>query len=204
MVEQPTTVSIKDKIRSARRPTRSVDLCLETELQDRFEVLEQQLAEASAATSRDKRLGSGAEVRQLAEQIEALRAEMQDYVITFKLQAVGQRRWNDLLREHPPREGNEEDQVVGHNIDTFYDAAIQACAVDPVLDDDDWRVLLGDTEERKAELVAAGKVDEVEEGKLTAKQFNDLYQAVLALNVRRISLPNSYAASRILRPSENE
>lgn len=192
--QQPTTntgggLSIKDKIKRAKRPTRTVEVCLETDLQTEYERLHQQLAEVRAREATDKRLGSGAESRQIAEQITALQAEMAEYVITFELGAVGPKAWDALLREHPPREGNQDDSMLGHNVEAFSDAAIRACTISPTLDDEDWAELLGSDDR---------------DGKLTPKQYADLNNAVMALNIRTISVPNSYAASAILRTSGPE
>lgn len=176
--------SIADKIKGARLPIRTVPICLETDLQDQFEELEQRLLEAQAADEQDKRLGSGAKVRELAKQIEDVRQQMLDHVIDIKMQAVPKRRWTELVKAHPPRDGDKDDEVFGYNTATFFDAAIRACTVEPQLDDETWTVLLDE--------------------KVTARQYQDLYNAVLALNVRRVSVPNSFAASRILQPSEAE
>lgn len=184
------SLSTKDKISKAKHPTRDVDVCLETDLQAEYEALHVQLRDAVGKEAGDKRLNSGGESKRIAREIEALQERMADYVITFRLQALGPRGWEKLQKEHAPREGNNEDVMLGYNPETFFDAAIRRCTVEPTdLDDDDWQALLGTDDE---------------DGKLTAKQYNDLQDAVLALNVRKISVPNSYAASRILQPSEPE
>lgn len=191
--DEPTgasPLSTKDKIKKATRPTETVDICLQTGLQTEYEALHDQLRDAVNREAADKRLNSGGESRRLAQQIEAMQAEMAEYVITFRLHALGPKGWARLQGEHPPREGNTDDALMGYNPDTFFDAAVRACTVEPGdLDDADWLALFGD--------------DEVD-GKLTAGQRNELHQAVLKLNVRKISVPNSLAASRILRASAPE
>lgn len=199
-----SALSVKDKIKAAKLATRTVDICLHTELQDEFERLDQQLQETVAREALDKRLNSGGESRRLAEQIEALRERMAEHVITFTLRSLGNRGWSDLVDAHPPRDGNKFDVAAGHNTDTFFDAAIRASVTAPDLDDEDWRTLLGDNEEVRARLEAEGKADQIEDGKLTAAQYRDLQNAALALNIRPVSVPNSFAASRILRASETE
>lgn len=186
----PPSLSTKDKISKAKYPTRTVDICLETDLQQEYEALHVQLREAVAREVNDKRLNPGGDSKRIAREIEALQERMAEYVIRFRLQAVGARGWEKLQKEHPPRDGNNQDVMLGYNPDTFFDAAIRKCTIEPTdLDADDWVSLLGD--------------DDVD-GKLTAKQYNDLHEAVLALNVRKISIPNSSAASRILQASEPE
>jgi len=185
----PASLSVKDKIRQAKRPTRTVDICLDSGLQEEYEQLHEQLLRARELDAVDKRLGSGAEARRLAEQIVELQKRMAEFVITFRLGAIGPKAWDALQRAYPPREGNPDDELAGYNIVAFSAAAIRACTISPQLDDEDWRELLGEGDQ---------------DGKLTPKQYADLNDAVLALNVRKISVPNSLAASTILRSSEPE
>lgn len=183
-------MSTKDKISKAQYPTRDVDICLDIGLQEEYEALHNQLRDAVAREAGDVRLNPGGESKRIARDIKALQVRMAEYVIKFRLQALGARGWEKLQKEHPPRDGNNQDAMLGYNPDTFFDAAIRRCTIKPNdLDADDWLALLGD--------------DDVD-GKLTAKQYNDLHEAVLALNVRKISVPNSSAASRILQASEPE
>lgn len=190
-VEAPQRrLSTKDKIRQAKAPARTVPICLATDMQEEFERLDAALREAVARESMDKRLNSGGESKRIARDIEALQERMAEYVIHFRLQALGARRWEALQKQHPAEEGNNEHIMLGYNPDTFAEAAIRACTVEPTdLDDEDWTALLGDD-----------KTD----GKLTPHQFATLWQTVLDLNIRKIDVPNSFAASRVLRPSEGE
>jgi hypothetical protein len=219
-VEQaPKKLSTKDKIKRSKRPTRVVEICLQTDLQEQHEALHKELAEAYAAEQNDKRLNSGGRSRQIALQIEALEQEMAEYVLLFRLTAISPTAWSDLQDEHPPREGNNDDLLLGYNPQTFFDAAIRACTVEPSdMDDEAWLDLLGWPNDEAQDggkpdsSKADGTEDEEEEeeeqgdgsGKLTPKQYSDLQGAVMALNVRKVSLPNSYAASRILRGGEPE
>lgn len=195
-------LSAKEKIAAARKPSRRVEVCLHTGLQDQFEALDAQLQEAIAREAVDKRLGGG-QSRQLAEQVAALQERMREHVIVFELQAVSKRAWNALLEQHPPRDGVDTDRQLGYNEDTFFDDAIAACTVSPDdLDGDDWRRLFGDSDAERQRREQAG--EPAEDGLLSARQYNDLQQAVLDLNVRKVNVPNSYAASQILRSSEHE
>lgn len=196
-VSEPTTepapakpkLSTKDKLAKATLPTKDVPVCLSTDLQQRYEALHERLAEAYAKEKGDKRLNPAGESKRIAAQVEALQEEMREYVITFRVRSLG-RRWQQLMDKHPPREGNNEDVYLGYNPVTFADAAVRACVAEPDdLDDEDWADLLGDDER---------------DGKLTAGQYHDLWQAVLDTNIRKVNVPNSFAASRILRASEPE
>lgn len=182
------TGDVKALIRGAKLPETTVPVCLAADLVAQFEQAERELAEAgeSARTS----LADGGRQREIAERIEALREQMQASTVDFRLRAMPRPRWREFIAAHPPRkdpktgEVDERDRYVGVNTDTFYDALVQASAVDPDLDDEDWALLLGE--------------------KLTDRQFDQLADAAWALNRRDVDVPFSRAASRILRISEPE
>jgi len=43
------------------------------------------------------------------------------------------RDWAKLCAEHPPRDDNRDDKARGINNETFHDAAVRACLVEPEL-----------------------------------------------------------------------
>lgn len=181
----PVIPSTKDRIAAAKLPERTVDICLRGDLQAEWEDLERQLREAYAREQGDKRLNSGGESKRLAAQVEALQEQMRADTIVFRMRALSRKAWAELTRQHPPRKGEADDEQLGYNADTFAVAAIRACTYQPDdLDDEAWDHLLDDV--------------------LTEWQFVQMQNTVFALNVRRVDVPNSFAASRILRPSEPE
>jgi hypothetical protein len=164
----------------ARRPERTVPLCLRGDLQAEVEDLERQLRQAELAVA-DK-LSDGAEAHTLAERIEAIREEMKDSTVVFRLRALPRKAYSDLVSAHPADGDDEVDQAFGFGASTFFPALIQASAVEPELEPEQWDSLLDDT--------------------LTSRQFDELVDAVLALNRRPVDVPFSHAASRILQQSE--
>jgi hypothetical protein len=184
-VAEPARPSTADKLKAARLPERTVDICLRGDLQAEWEDLHRQLAEVEAQQAGDKRLNSGGAADKIGQQIATVQDQMRGDTIVFRLRAKSKRAWNDLLKEHPPRKGNETDETLGYNPDSFMPAAIRACTYSPDdLDDALWEDLLDE--------------------RLTEHQYASLQNAVMALNVRQVSVPNSYAASRILRGSSPE
>lgn len=110
-----------------------------------------------------------------AARIAELESEMDESAVTFKLSAVGHRRWADLMREHPPK---KEHRGLDHNPETFPQAAIAA---------------------------ALGVEVEQVEALIGKPWFNEtcwykLWQACLDLNVGQAT-PKSLAAGLILRRS---
>ncbi|MCG5464232.1 hypothetical protein MED01_002397 [Micromonospora sp. MED01] len=184
---EPARPSTKDRLKGAKLPERTVDICLRGDLQAEWEDLHRQLADAELAAAKDKRLAGDKRARDIGEQITAVQDQMRADTIVFRMRGLGRKRWDRLMKEHPPRKDNDEDTQLGYNADTFMEALIRACTYSPDdLDDDTWAELLGDD-----------KAD----GKLTEWQFAQLQNTALALNVRKVDVPNSFAASRLTQPS---
>lgn len=179
------SLSAKQKLAAAQLPERTVSICLRADLADDFEALETRLADVQAKARQDPRLNSGGEARQIAEEMEALREEMRDSSIDVKLRALPRKAWAALGKKHPPRSGNEDDTVAGYNMDTFFDAAVRACWVEP------------------ADFEPADITDLLD-NRTTAAQYNELVNTVLALNIRKVSVPFSQRASRTLRETSPE
>lgn len=178
---------IKERIKAARLPERTVQLCLRGDLQAEFEDLERQLEEALRVPA--DALEGDASVP-LAERIEALRQQMLDETVTFRLRAMTRSAWRAFVAEHPPRKDpetgdiDERDQVLLLNVETFYPDLIRRSVFDPELDDSEWALLLDEA--------------------LTDRQFGVLADAAWGLNRRDIDIPFSSAASRMTRNSATE
>ncbi|MEV4020165.1 hypothetical protein AB0J35_57785 [Nonomuraea angiospora] len=155
-------------------PEDEVPICMRTDLQRRFEQLQRALEAARHAPGSDTLAGSGSEARRIAEEIQALREEMQSHVRVFVLKAIPRKSWRDLLRDHPPR---PQDLPADHNVETFPVAALVACSVKPKL-----------TEEKAGRLVDM----------ITQGQWGALWGTILELNGDDGSVPFSDLASAIL------
>lgn len=177
--------STREKLAAARLPERTVELCLRGDLQAEFEDLERSLLAAQSAEERQgKRLNAGSPARQIAENMEALRERMREDTIVFRMRALSRRAWGELLKKHPARKDDADDELLGFNPESFMPAAIRACTYSPDdIDDETWADLLDE--------------------RLTEQQFVELQNAVMHLNVRKINVPNSFAASQLLQPSGN-
>lgn len=174
------TQSVKDKIKAAKLPEKTVQICLHNDLQAEFERLDRELAEARNRPD-ESLAGTGA--REIAEKIEALREQMRDHTVEFRMRARPRPEWKALIKAHPPRHEadgslHEDDKYIGVNTETFYEALVRASVVEPELDEEDWAALLDEA--------------------LTDRQFNDLAEAAWSLNRREVKVPFSHAASRTL------
>lgn len=173
-------------IRSAKLPERTVSLCLRGDLAAKHEELCARLADAERKPA-DSLAGNTA-VRELAEEITDLEAQMAESFVPFLLRALPRRDWAALVAKHPPRrdEGGKilDADVNGLNVEAFMGEVLHRCIVDPVLDDELFDTLIGES--------------------LSDAQYEQLTDAVWSLNRRDVSVPFSRAASRILRASAPE
>lgn len=168
-----------DVIAAAELPERSVEVCLRGDLLAALQDLQRQLPDAEREDKVGGSLGGGRAL-DVAQQIQALREEMLDHTITVKLRALPRKKFRTLVVDHPPREDNEGDRALGFNPDTFFDALLRMCAVEPVLDDALWAQL---------------------EDKLSDGQWQTLTNAAWGVNERDLSVPFSQRASQILASS---
>lgn len=180
-----TTKDFSALLKSAKLPERTVEICLRGDLVAEHEEAERQLEQAQRAQG-DSLAGNGAGA--IAERIEALEAEMREASYTFRLRALSRPAWRDLLKEHPPRRGEDgemlqPDGALGIDSETFFAAMIRACLVDPAL--------------------TVGQWSELEQA-LTDRQFDTLSDAAWALNRREVDIPFSRAASRMRQASAAE
>lgn len=186
MSGKSTLKNFKEMLGTAQLPEKTVPICLRGDLVAEFEETERalELEQAKSTVSLD----GGGQVGFLAEKIETLRDQMREDTYTFRLRALPKRQWRSLVSEHPPRPTDDggiddRDRFLGVNSDTFFDAMIRACVIDPELDDETWNEL---------------------NEKLTDKQYDSLADTAWSLNRSDIDVPFSRAASLISRTSEPE
>lgn len=175
-------VDHKAALAGAKLPERSVELCLRGDLLAQLQDLQRDLIDAERAPS-DASLADLGTPHRIAEQIQGLREEMAEHSITVRFRALPRRQWSKLVAAHPPRPDERADVALGVNVETYVDALIRACMVDPVFDDDDWAAL-----------------DEA----LSDAQWQALTAAAWAVNAKDVEVPFSQRASRILASSAPE
>lgn len=139
----PHKKDVKKLIRAAKRAVRRVPVCLRADLVDEYETLEAQLNKAKAAA--EDSLGGDPRVAELTARLEELRAEMGEATVEFVIRALPEKQFTKVLTEHPPREGDKRDAVMGWNIDDVVEQLIRRGTEEPNLDDEDWQILLEET-----------------------------------------------------------
>ncbi|MEV5138425.1 hypothetical protein AB0K71_05705 [Streptomyces syringium] len=162
---------ISEILKRAKPRERSVFLCLAGDEAAEVERLERQLAELSD-TWAPASLGATNPGEKLAKQIKAARERMRKGEVEFKLRALGDKTWSDLVAAHPSKNKNE-----AWDPQTFPKALLSQCCVDPVM--------------------TADQVTELFEV-LNEGQRNELMQAAYDVNAEATSVPFSVSASAIL------
>jgi hypothetical protein len=136
-------------------------------------------AELQTATDQDGWENRDAVAPSIAAKILELQTEIEAARRPFQFWAIGQRKWADLLAEHPPTKDQRRDAPrLDHNPVTFPAAAIAASLIEPV--------------------ATLEQVQQLEE-RLDVSQWNLLWSACLDANVGNASVPKSLAAGVIAR-----
>jgi hypothetical protein len=200
-----TKPDFKAMLASAKLPEREVSICLRGDLVADHEAAEREL-EAAQKKPVDSLAGNG--VAAIVARIEALEAEMAEHTYPFRLRAMPKPHFRALMAEYPPRRDPETGEINPRdgmplmvNRDEFFPALIRASTIDPPLDVEEWRRLLGDSDEERARLTADGKEDEIQDGLLSDRQYGDLEDTAWFLNRGEVDVPFSRAASRAKRDS---
>lgn len=167
---------IDEILGQVKLPEKSVPLCLRADLQAEFEELDRQLAAAKEKRGRTL-AGDGGDALTIAELMEELRSQMREHTYSFKLRALPKRAWSDLLAKHPAKDGDEGE----YDTETFPVAALAACCIDPVMSEDK----------------AGQLVDRISQG-----QWNELWLALINLNLAGSDIPFSANASAVLGDSK--
>ena len=165
----PRSQSVKDRLKEAKLPERSLEVCLRGDLAARFDELERQLREARDSNG-PQRMGATSAAMQIVEQQNALRAEMADAMLPIVVRALPRPEWLALTKRHPPREGNDGDQALGTDLSALMEEAIPACVVEPEMDAEDWEMF---------------------NAKVSSGDFDKVFTAVWDVNRSGVDLPKS-------------
>lgn len=167
--------SVKERIRTAGPTTKTVPVWLgaDMDLVEQYEAAKAELEDVKPAKTLD---GSGGKA-EVEARIATLRKRLEEFRVDFRLRGLGDRRYERLVAEHPPRKTedgsvNPKDNL-GWDRTTFPAALVRAAVVEPELDDEDWRLLLGDDDQ---------------DGQLTGGQFDDLAAAAFKLSQHPIDV----------------
>lgn len=203
-----TIPSFTDLLKGAKLPEASHPVCLRADLTAEFEAAEREL-ELLRKQPRQTDSLAGSPAGALVRRIEEIQQDMTAATYTFRLRALPKSKWRALVADYPPRKDDKgepvaEDAQIGVNREEFLHALICTSVIDPVMTVEQWAELIGHTDEEKRALKAAGKEDQIQEGKLTDRQYSDLCDEAWFLNRGEVSVPFSRAASLLKRDTDNE
>lgn len=185
-------MSVLDLIRAAKRPERSVELCLRGDLQSEYERIERRLNQGLMRRA-DTFDGAGAVTR-----MEEIRAEMRAATVTARLSSIGLERVANLMAGHPPREKSSRDAQLGFNTRTFYPALIRAACAEIVQGDD--TLALHDEDGKPNDAMSAADWGEQAGddypasgflGNLSSRQYQELRDAAWAVDQDEVEVPFS-------------
>lgn len=174
---------LKTLLKTASLPERVVAIVMDRSLVADFQHAEDELTAAKEARVKDRRLG-GKAVMDAARKVESIREQMRESTVEFTLRGMPASKWRALKAEHPiGDEPTPEDNMLGADMESLFDAAVRKSIVAPEVDDEDWDALV-----------------EV----LTDGEWQRLVDAVYALNEQGTTIPFSRAASAALLSSDDD
>lgn len=181
-MDRGQVMDFAEKLKRARRPERSVPICLRLDLLADFEALDRRLEQLRAEAPGSQSLAGG-EKLELAQQMESLREQMQEASEDFRLRALDRGGFGKLKREHPAREDDEREVELGFSPEPFFNDLIRKSVTSPEMTDDQWTELF----------------EVLDDG-----QYALLANTAMDLNQKAYSVPFSSAASQTIRLSDEE
>lgn len=172
-------MDIDEILGKAKLPETSVTLCLAADLQAQWDELDHQLSTASNVTLS---LGEISEAKTIAAQMEALRAQMAESEVVFRLRALDAKAWSKM-RGEAPKEGESADEKASYDsrFHAWVCKILAASCVEPA--------------------ITATQADQLSD-KLSEGQWLQLSDAAYDLNAGRRNVPFSAAASALTRSYE--
>jgi len=171
-------VSDFDEIKKrASLPTKILPLCLAGEVMEEIDDLERQLAEAKPSENLEERSPKLV----IAEQIAEAQERMREATVDFHLRAMGARTWSAFYAGQPERRDGESGTEWDERIYPWYAELVSRSCTDPVM-----------SVEQVAELVDL----------INGRSWAELTNTCFLLNAGKVDIPNSDAASALIRSSE--
>lgn len=109
-------MSMKSKLKARKPEQMDLVFCLDRPL----------LKDLEAARTEHAREAEGRVSAPKSKRVKDLEAAVQDASVTIRITSVPWEEYNELMLEHPPRDGHDEQ----FNSSTFYEAAAKATAVE--------------------------------------------------------------------------
>ena len=170
----------------ARRPERTVFVCVAADLVDKHQTLNGELAELLTEERKAtpaRRMNEVLPSREKAEEVKAVEQEMADATVELRLRAVDPAEWRAWKNDHPAREGVDLDETFGLDSDALLADMVRRCIVSPEFDDEDWAKWTAEV--ANAEQITCGIT-------------------VISMHEHRVDVPKSRLVSLVSIPSDDE
>lgn len=164
--------TLDEILEGASLPEKTVPLCLKGKLIGELDAAERDLTAARSVVQTS--LSDGAHLQAAQARVDALRAQVSASTTPFQLRGIDAHRWSELVTANPPRSDHPEDRALGYNVDTFFNALVEECLYDPV--------------------VEPGQIGRLMVA-LSAGQWDSLVDAALTVSRRKVDVPFSPPAS---------
>lgn len=161
-------------IAKAKRPERTIELCLRADLVAELEDAQRRLQDERGRER--KSLSDGGDVDAIKAEVDRIKAEADAHTVVFRFRALNHYEVQQLIRDLPPREGVPTDKALGFNADGLTWHLFRRCCYEPELSDDDVAALIG-------------TVDEVGNGVLSPSQWKRLDEALDSLHFAARDVP---------------
>lgn len=110
---------------SIKRPETTVDLWEDADLHAEWQAASETLTRLRREHEADRReTGDAPAVQEAATRVVDLEKRALNGLLSFRLRALPRVRFAELQEEHPPREGDKNDEFTGVNLSTFIDAVM--------------------------------------------------------------------------------
>jgi hypothetical protein len=169
------TKDIKQLLKEAKLPERTVVLCLNQDLNSALEAKERELGVALSGPNMASL--NGAAFPELRAEIASLKDQMIDSQVEFRFRALGRNAYAAIIKNNPPTEGDKVDEQNGFAWDEVTELLVRQCLIEPELDEDDWKTLLGDDKDPNSP------------GILSSAQYDLLATIAWKVNRRDVDVP---------------
>jgi len=167
-------VDIDEVISGAKRPERTLELCLRPDLAAKLEDVQRRYAEEKDRPRES--LADGGNLGALADELKAIKAEAAEHTIVFRFRSLNHYRIQTLARDLPPRDGVPMDKRLGYNVDALTWNLFRECCYEPDLTDEQVERLIGPK-------------DRVGDGVLSPSQWKRLDETLDAVNFAARDIP---------------
>lgn len=124
----------------------STQICLRPDLLDEHKELDEKLRGSQLKAGASNRLNppkgedreEGETPEDLARQVQELEERIVAASAWFRFRALPKDKYRTLCDQHPPREDNRLDFMVGYDQDAVADALVRKCLFDPVFTEKGW------------------------------------------------------------------